>query len=208
MRNIIITESQMSFLVNKIKLLTESTEGIDELMTKIKDTYKISEEHLNLIKEFILNSGCKKITIERMKMGGGLSLSDRVILTPELFMLNLAKFLFILFHEIAHQYQFKKYGGEKMYDLYTGDMSVIEGCKMMKNIELVADEFASRKLREFVKLGVVKQKDAKFGGFYKNVPDSHFQMLITQIRDMLKKSNVTDPDKISELFYNYVKVNI
>jgi hypothetical protein len=141
-------------------------------------------------------------------MGAGLSLSDRVILSPDLFNLNLAKFLFILFHEIAHQYQFKKYGGEKMYELYTGEMDIKQGCKMMRDIELVADEFAARKMREFVKLGVIKEKDAKFGGFYKNTPESHFHMLVSQIRDMLKKSKVSEPDKISELFYNFVKINI
>jgi hypothetical protein len=78
----------------------------------------------------------------------------------------------------------------------------------MRDIELVADEFAARKMREFVKLGVIKEKDAKFGGFYKNTPESHFHMLVSQIRDMLKKSKVSEPDKISELFYNFVKINI
>jgi hypothetical protein len=211
MRNILLTERQVSLLVNHInnyRLLKEQTQGLDELMNKIKETYKLSDEHLNVIRQFILNSGCKNIIIERIKMGAGLSLSDRVILSPDLFNLNLAKFLFILFHEIAHQYQFKKYGGEKMYELYTGEMDIKQGCKMMRDIELVADEFAARKMREFVKLGVIKEKDAKFGGFYKNTPESHFHMLVSQIRDMLKKSKVSEPDKISELFYNFVKINI
>ena len=211
MRNILLTERQVSLLVNHInnyRLLKEQTQGLDELMNKIKETYKLSDEHLNVIRQFISNSGCKNIIIERIKMGAGLSLSDRVILSPDLFNLNLAKFLFILFHEIAHQYQFKKYGGEKMYELYTGEMDIKQGCKMMRDIELVADEFATRKMREFVKLGVIKEKDAKFGGFYKNTPESHFHMLVSQIRDMLKKSKVSEPDKISELFYNFVKINI
>ena len=211
MRNILLTERQVSLLVNHInnyRLLKEQTQGLDELMNKIKETYKLSDEHLNVIRQFISNSGCKNIIIERIKMGAGLSLSDRVIFSPDLFNLNLAKFLFILFHEIAHQYQFKKYGGEKMYELYTGEMDIKQGCKMMRDIELVADEFAARKMREFVKLGVIKEKDAKFGGFYKNTPESHFHMLVSQIRDMLKKSKVSEPDKISELFYNFVKINI
>ena len=211
MRNILLTERQVSLLVNHInnyRLLKEQTQGLDELMNKIKETYKLSDEHLNVIRQFISNSGCKNIIIERIKMGTGLSLSDRVILSPDLFNLNFAKFLFILFHEIAHQYQFKKYGGEKMYELYTGEMDIKQGCKMMKDIELVADEFATRKMREFVKLGVIKQKDVKFGGFYKDIPESHFHMLVSQIRDMLQKSNVSEPDKISELFYNYVKITI
>lgn len=211
MRNILLTERQVSLLVNHInnyRLLKEQTQGLDELMNKIKETYKQSDEHLNVIRQFISNSGCKNIIIERIKMGAGLSLSDRVILSPDLFNLNLAKFLFILFHEIAHQYQFKKYGGEKMYELYTGEMDIKQGCKMMRDIELVADEFAARKMREFVKLGIIKEKDAKFGGFYKDTPESHFHMLVSQIRDMLKKSKVSEPDKISELFYNFVKINI
>ena len=87
MRNILLTERQVSLLVNHInnyRLLKEQTQGLDELMNKIKETYKLSDEHLNVIRQFISNSGCKNIIIERIKMGAGLSLSDRVILSLSL----------------------------------------------------------------------------------------------------------------------------
>ena len=75
----------------------------------------------------------------------------------------------------------------------------------MKKIEMVADEFAKRKLREFVKFGIIKPNEANFEGFYKNVPSEHFVGLISQVRTMLKNENITNPKEISELFYNWVK---
>lgn len=205
MRNIIVTEEQLSHLVSLIK---ESTEGIDEVLHKIKETYKISEEFLDVIKKFILDSNCRKISIEPIKMGDGLSLSDRVILHTNTLKNSLPKFLFILFHEIAHQYQFKKYGSEKMFDCYTGEMNIKDACKLMKNIELVADEFAFRKMKELSRLGFINANDSTYRGFYKDVHPDNFYMLISGIKDMLKKQKIKDPDKISEFFYNWVKLEI
>lgn len=205
MRNVILTEEQLSYLVNLIK---ESTEGVDEVINKIKETYKISDEFLDVIKQFILNSDCKKITFEPIKMGDGVSLSDRVILHPKILKNGLPKFLFILFHEIAHQYQFKKYGGEKMYDCYVGKIQIKDACKLMKNVELVADEFASRKMREFAKLGFISENDTTYKGFYKDIHPDNFYMLISGVKDMIKKQRLSNPEEISEFFYNYIKVEI
>jgi hypothetical protein len=205
MRNILLTEEQLSYLVNLIK---ESTEGIDEFISLVKEKYKISDEHLDMIKQFILNSDCKKINVEPIKFSFGHSLSNGVVLSPEIFKLKLGKFLLVLFHEIAHQYQFKKYGGDKMYECYTGEISIEEACKLMKNIEMVADEFATRKISEFVKLGIIKQKDVGVSDFYKKVPLSHFEVTIKNIKNTLKSLDIKDHNKISELFYNYAKSEI
>ena len=142
----------MRYKINKTQynLITEETLGIDIFLSQIKDNFNLDDTQIEKINKFIENSECQKITVEPLKMGMGVSLDDRVILNSTIFNNNLPNFLFILFHEIAHQYQFKKYGAEKMYECYLGNVSLMDSAIFMKKIEMVADEFAKRKLRELL----------------------------------------------------------
>jgi tRNA threonylcarbamoyladenosine modification (KEOPS) complex Cgi121 subunit len=83
-----------------------------------------------------------------------------------------------------------------------------ECAKWMKDVEIVADEFATRKIRQYVKLGYIKGGNDILKAFYKNIPESHFIKLISQVRDMIKKSDIKSPEEISELFYNWIKAEI
>src|SRR3972149_1109459 len=204
---------------NRLKLLSgviledgsdavKHTPGLDEFLEKVVERYKIDNTFVDIIKQFILNSDCKKISIENLKMGDAVAMSDRLILSPNVFRNHLGRFLFILFHETAHQYQFKKYGEDKMLSLYTGDISIKEAADLMKKIEVIADDFAARKIRELIKLKFLHPKHSEFKGFYKDVPIEKLSQTIIQIKDMLKKLNITEPSKISEVFYNWVKADL
>ena len=72
---------------------------------------------------------------------------------------------------------------------------------------MVADEFATRKVREFIKLGAI---DSKFVSpqVYKNVPTQRLVGMIEGFRKTLNEKfpegNVS-PEKLSEAFYNMIK---
>jgi hypothetical protein len=116
-------------------------------------------------------------------------------------------FLYVLFHEIAHQYQYKKYGIDKIYDTYTGDISVEEGAKFMKYVENVADEFAIRKLREIEALhgNQIKLNVKSISKVYENVSVSQFVTLINQIIKIINDSNYKSKIDITEILYNHIK---
>lgn len=205
----LITESQYNLLLEQIS-------GLDGLIDKISQTYKEigesdkKQEYIDMIEKFISDSGVKNILVEEIKMSFGLSLSDKVVINTKAFSLTLPKLMYVIFHEIAHQYQFKKYGAEKMYDCYTGEINVAEGAELMKYIEEVADDFALRKIRQLVKMGFPINPSELSGikPMYKSVPLYHFVSLVEDIRGMIKSKNITTPEKISEFFYNWVKVNL
>jgi len=115
--------------------------------------------------------------------------------------------LFVIFHEVAHQYQYKKYGVEKMIEVYNNEISLEDAAKFMKDIELIADNFASRKIRQLQNMGLI---DGKFISpeIYKNVPESQIVNLIKNLRIQLSGRNITSPDDISNYFYNSIKNNI
>jgi hypothetical protein len=198
---ILLTESQFN-------LLMEMTSGLNDFMSTVINKYPEVEEFRDELEKFIVDSDCGKLTIEPMKMGLGVSLSDRCIISTQVLRYSLPNFLFVLFHEIAHQYQYKKYGIEKMYNAYLGKLSIKECAKWMKDVEIVADEFATRKIREYIKLGYIKGNNDFIKAFYKDVPESHFIILINTVKSMIKKNRIKSPEEISELIYNWIKAKI
>jgi hypothetical protein len=198
---ILITEQQLNILLEK-------TNGLDSLLSDIVYSYPETKKYIDTISQFITNSGCRNITVERLPTGiKGLALHDKVVLNTSVFndRLSLPDFLFVLFHEVAHQYQYKKYGEEKMYEVYTGDISLENASQWMKETEIVADEFSTRKLRQFVKLGLISPNVRLQKGFYKMIPNKSLEKLISEVRKLVRDKNVTTKEGISELFYNMIK---
>jgi hypothetical protein len=191
---------------NQFKLLLEQG-GFDEFAVEVSEKYPDSVYLLRFISDFVKKSGCQKIDIEPLKYGAfGLSLVDRVVINKKSLELPLSNFLYTLFHEVAHQYQYKKYGIDKMYGIYTGDVSVDEGAKFMKYVENVADDFAIRKLREINKLFDDKIKiNANINKIYEKIPIDYYKNLINIFIKKIKDGNYSSKEDISEILYNYVK---
>lgn len=204
--------SNLNEQIDRIKsimgILTEETQGIEPFIERILIRYPELEPHIDKVKSFIENSNCKKIEVAKFKYPAlGLALHNGVLFNETIFSHTLPSFLFIIFHEIAHQYQYKKYGDDKMYEFYLGNLDVKDAAIAMKEIEVIADELATRKVREFVKLGVAGENHYGMKAFYKNVPLSHFESLIKLAKKQIREMGVTDFDGVSTAFYNMVKVN-
>ena len=197
---IIVNESQL-------KLLTEQIEGLDEFKLKSLEFYPEIIEYWDIIENHIRESGVKKIEVSKLRMGMAVALINGIIFSETVFRQPLPLFLFSVFHEFAHQYQFKKYGKEKMLKLYTNEMSIEEGAKFMKEMELVADEFATRKLRELQKYGFLRNISLP-SGFYKQMPLTTFEKTIEYLKSQIKDLGLTSPDEISNVFYNWLKLEV
>lgn len=195
--NILIKESQMN-------LIMENVEGLDTFKTKTFEYFPEIEDYWDVIDEFIRNSECKKIEIKNIKYGIAVSLVDGVIFSESTFKQPLPLFLFTIFHEIAHQYQFKKYGNDKMMELYLDKISIEDAAKAMQQIELVADEFATRKLRELQKLGYLTNINIP-EGFYKKFPLSQFEKIVGTLKSQVSSLGIEDINEISKVLYNWIK---
>jgi hypothetical protein len=191
------------------RVLKEEIEGIRPFLYRVMSTYPETEQYIDNIKSFIENSNCKKIEVSKFKFPAmGLAMHNGVLFNEAIFNYPLSSFLFVVAHEIAHQYQYKKYGDDKMYECYLGEISVKEAAETMKEVEIIADEFATRKLREFIKIGLIDKEDSPFiKAMYRNVPISHFENLISKTRDDLNQKNLKNFEGITNYFYNMIKVN-
>jgi hypothetical protein len=187
------------------RILKEETERIDGFLNEISTVYDISDELRDFIKKFIDESNCERIDFTNFKMVSvmGLAIKSGVLINKIALTRSLPFLLFLVFHEIAHQYQFKKYGEDIMYNCYIGDISEIEAAEFMKHTEEVADDFASRKIRELQKLNLIG--DYKPIQMYRNLPIQQVLMMVSRYREDMRMNNIDTPEKVSEYFYNIVK---
>jgi hypothetical protein len=206
MRTIRLTESDLVKLVRRV--INEETYGLGDFVDTLKSKFEISDELVDFVVSFIEKSDCNKIEFANFKYNAlGIALHNGVLINNVVLNRPLEFALFVIFHEVAHQYQYKKYGVEKMIEVYNNEISLEDAAKFMKDIELIADNFASRKIRQLQNMELI---DGKFISpeIYKNVPESQIVNLIKNLRIQLSGRNITSPDDISNYFYNSIKNNI
>jgi hypothetical protein len=186
-------------------LINEETDGITIFLNKIQAEYDISDSLYVEMLDFIEKSGCKKIEFAKFNYPAlGLALHNGVLINSNMIGDNLSFLIFVIFHEVAHQFQFKKYGDKIMYGVYSGDVSIDEAAKFMKHTEEVADEFAMRKIRELQKKGLIDD-NYRANSPYRNISVQSIKSMIIRFRDDLESKNITSPNDISKYFYNMVK---
>lgn len=190
------------------RILKEETANLNSFIDQLRSKYEMSDELVEFLTDFIENSGCQKIEFATFKYSAlGASLHNGVLINKSVLNNNLEYVLFVIFHEVAHQYQYKKYGEQKMYDFYNDEISVMEAAKFMQYTENIADDFGARKIRELQKKGLI---DSKFISpqMYKTISSNQLMSFINQMRTQMRSSNITSPDKIGEFFYNIIKKEI
>jgi len=196
---ILLTESQYT-------LLLEATEGLDEFLKTLKTELKLSDELIDEVKSIFEKTDCKKVSFEMLSGPDGLALHNKLVIDPQI----LKKYapvqvLFIIFHELAHQYQFKKYGAEKMMGLYLNEVPLDDAAEAMAKYEAVADEFGVRKVRELKQKGLLDSKYPPIKGYGNNPTPSRFKYMLYTIRTELTRRGVDNIDKAAEYIYNMVK---
>jgi len=186
------------------RILKEETEGIDSFLSEVTQVHDMSDELKNFVKKFIEESNCKRINFSKFNIPAmGLALESGVLINSMSLRQPLPFLLFLIFHEITHQYQFKKYGEEMMYNCYLGEIPESEAAEFMKHTEEVADNMAYRKIRELQKLNLIGPYTPP--QVYKNIPIQQITMMVNNYRNDMRRKNINSPKKVSEYFYNMVK---
>lgn len=192
------------------KILLEDS-NIDEFLDNFCQIFPKAESFKDKIKEFITKSGCKKI--EFKPSYAPTSLHNVVVITPEcLNNTSIENALYVIFHEIAHQYQYRKYGDDFSYKLFIGAIPINDAVKILKKTENVADQFSIRKCREFAKLGLIDINKVPKNGNYKNITDSTFAYILNMFNKVLenniekikREDGSIDTDVVSTILYNYI----
>jgi hypothetical protein len=169
---------------------------IEKLMTR-QDLLSYQKD----IEKFIEKSGCTKISFEELNPKcGGISTPDECIISTIILEFPKEILLYILFHEIAHQYQYKKWGKNLMIDAYT-KLTIEDAVKSLLYIESVADRLAILKLRSII--GNENIPPYRYYGC-KNL--EFFKEYICDLRNSIEKNNANDIESINEIIYLRYKV--
>lgn len=197
-----MNSSLNKLLFESIKqILKEETQNIDQFIEELNKKHPMSDELKQFVRKAIVDSGCQKIEFNNLNMGVGVALHDKVIINKQILNSNLEQILFVVFHELAHQWQFKKLGKEKMYEFYLGEISLDDAARFMLKVENVADEFGIRKIREAQAKNLI-DKSFRPKGAYDNVSIDQIKPMLEFLKKEIKKKNITSPEQLSEFMYN------
>lgn len=131
----------------------------------------LDNKSIDIFYDFYHNSGCNKVEVERFKRDKlGFSEAGTIYLNTSIFELPIHYFLYVVLHEISHQYQYKKYGKDFALKYYL-DPTLYED---FWKIEVVADRLAIIKTLQILR---------------KNNPESNLK-LISVYNTEDKKENI------------------
>lgn len=198
----------------KLKLVARvktSVIGLDSFIGRMIDKYPEIEPFKNELFEFVEHSGCKKIEFTGFEAGNlplkGISLTNGLLMTADILNDTKEGLMFIFFHEMAHQYQYRLYGQKRMYAAYLGELPLDEAVEFVKKMEQEADEFAAKKCTEYVKKGLLDSNKIDLG-VYHRYPDSVFKMQIKGMQKLVAMLGIKDPDKLGAIIYNIIKSGV
>lgn len=177
--------------------------GLDEFITRLVEKHPSLQNHQQILKDFIINSGVPEIKIMPLKMALGAALTQFVLISPTMLSLPLENCLYGLFHEVAHQYQYKKYGDKLSY-IFLDFNNLKESAQFLKKIENTADNFALRKCRELAQKGIIQMDKVLKVGHYSHFTDKDFEWYLRKIQNMLKEKSINNLKDMDDMLYEFI----
>lgn len=164
------------------------------------DKLQLSEELKKEILHVLTESGCENLVVKKFKVPAlGLTVDSIIYINSDLLKCTPEIIVNILFHEAAHCHQFKKYGKEKMYEMFLKDMDHDKAASFIKAAEEVADEYSIRKIEKLKKANLL-HKNFQPLGFHKTLPVSFIKLKFEDYKEKLGKVN--DVDDVMRFFIN------
>ena len=171
--------------------------------------YKLKEylttDSVDLFYSFLHKSGCKKIVIERLDRSKlGFSEEGCVYLNSIIFELPVHYFLYVVLHEISHQYQYKKYGKDFVLKSYLDPNLYMDFWKA----EVIADRLAIIKTLQILRKNN-KDSNIKLVSVY-NTDDKKDQIkfYLDNIHKEIKKLDIKTIDEINKYLIQKSKKDV
>lgn len=164
--------------------------------------------YLTEIKKDIVSSGCNNIEFKHfINQIKGASLINGVIINETVLTENLPDLLYVIFHEIAHQFQYKKHGKNISFDILTKEINSPEdmdkSVQGLRNIEETADRFAILKCRKYAKLNLIDYDEIP-SPIYKEFSNQDLAKQILMLKQQLKEQNIKSVEQMTEILFNWL----
>ena len=181
-----------------------NVQGLDQFINELKSKFPDHSNLMDDLKAFIMQSGCPAIEFDELYGAQGISKTDKCIINRNTLQKSLENALYVILHEISHQYQYAKYGKDVMWDAYNSNIDIDQAVDLLMNIELTADRLAVLKAIQLLKSnGVTDYNPIK--SFYPNVSKSYFKMHLNGLRKAVSDKGIDSIEGANEFMYNKLK---
>lgn len=179
--------------------------GLDNFIYKIKQHTNLNEDSLKCLEAFIIDSGCPFIEFEILSnKAAGISKTDKCVISNFVFNLPIEYLLYIILHEVSHQYQYLKYGEDLVLDVYQKTDITVASNKLL-NLEKIADRLSIKKTKEILSKSNIKIEKPIIPR-YLNVNDlTYIKNYIMNIRSSVNDLNLTSIKDINDFIHNQIK---
>jgi predicted metal-dependent hydrolase len=179
--------------------------NLDKFINKIQcSSNRITDNAIKELKSFIYNSDCEKIRFEDMSMKAmGISKTDECVLNNKVLEIYTEYMLYIILHEVSHQYQYKKYGKDLVLDIYTDSLEIEFAVEKLLWLESVADRLAIKKMKSI--FNTLDKKPIEIKPRYLNLTDTDYlKNHIIKIREDVKNLGLKTIEDINNHIHNSI----
>jgi hypothetical protein len=188
-------------------LLENQTNGVESFIETLKNKFQYDVGLWDDVANIINQSSCPEIKFEKLHPHvGGISKTDKCIINTSVLSMPLTQCLFSIFHEVAHQYQYKNYGKDIALDIYVKeDMNGM--VEKLISIESTADRFGLSQTKKLMKKYNING-DIQTADF--NNPKTITILIdyISDLRNIIKQNNLTNIEDINDFLYNMIKTQL
>jgi hypothetical protein len=161
-----------------------------------------SDQITEKVQRFIINSQCPKIRFERLRGALGISLTTECVINSSVLSNEFSFVLYVIFHEIAHQYQYSKYGEKFMEKYYYDEITAEEAGSYLHKVETPADRYAISAVKSILSNTF---ETTKLCPLYKSASPDFIVAHMRVIGKKVKDNNLANIEVINQMIYNSVK---
>lgn len=183
------------------------TKGIAKFISTIsKFRPDIKKSALKDIESFIMASKCLNIKFEDLsEKAAGISKTDECIISTIVFRFPTEYMLYMILHEISHQYQYKKYGKNLVLDVYLNNTPLQIATEKLLYIEKIADRLALMKMKQIFKNNNVISKINPVPRYLNMTDLTKMKEHVLSMREDVANLNLKTIEEINNHLYKKVK---
>tara|TARA_B100000963_G_scaffold349061_1_gene357539 strand:- start:20584 stop:21378 length:795 start_codon:yes stop_codon:yes gene_type:complete len=178
--------------------------GLEEFINTLKENFKEYHSVIDDLKSYILKSGCEAIGFDTLYGASGISKTDKCVIADKVLKEPIEKALYVILHEVSHQYQYSKYGKNVMWDSYNSNIDIEKAVDLLMNIELVADRLAIIKTKHLLDSNGVKNYK-EVTAVYPKMSRQYFKSHLESLRKSVNDKKIEDVDGVNNMMHNKLK---
>ena len=178
--------------------------GLDQFIKTLKDNFKSHHNVIDDLKDYILKSGCKAIEFDTLYGASGISKTDKCVIADKILKRPIENALYVILHEVSHQYQYSKYGKNVMWDSYNSNIDIEKAVDLLMNIELVADRLAIVKTKHLLDSNGIKDYK-QVTAVYPKLSRQYFKNHLESLRKNVKDKDIQNIDGVNNMMHDELK---